>query len=406
MNPGVLPSEAEPSGEPDDRHAATDGAEVGPPLPLGGPATAAWREDALTKAWELGSLADWIVAERAARRTDGPDENSPLVKAIREHLEAARSTAAGGDPGRKVWEWFRSFGGGSKFERTMGNLDAAEADLLRLAPEEYVRGMIPSLLAHVNRHLAKDDPRRRRFDSVASALEKPEGKPLMKADRGVVVAAYHAANSQRRRDMLRVRSFRNVLFGAALLLALVAVGLGILGSVRPHMIPLCFHPDAGSADAKIVCPTNQVNTPPATGEALSEEDSPDADDYIALAVSGWDVWLVEVLGLVAAALGSAFALRNLRGTSTPYKIPIALAVLKLPTGAVTAVLGLLLMRGGFVPGLSALDTPAQILSWAIVFGYSQQLFTRFVDLQGQAVLEGVRGRGAAGQREVEPRADV
>jgi hypothetical protein len=37
------------------------------------------------------------------------------------------------------------------------------------------------------------------------------------------------------------------------------------------------------------------------------------------------------------------------------------------------------MRGAFVPGLSALDTPAQILSWAIVFGYAQQLFTRFVD---------------------------
>ena len=54
-------------------------------------------------------------------------------------------------------------------------------------------------------------------------------------------------------------------------------------------------------------------------------------------------------------------------------------------------LGLLLMRGQFVPGLSALDTSAQILAWALVFGYAQQLFTRLVDQQGQTVLENVRG---------------
>jgi hypothetical protein len=70
-------------------------------------------------------------------------------------------------------------------------------------------------------------------------------------------------------------------------------------------------------------------------------------------------------------------------------LPAALAALKLPTGAITAFLGLLLMRGQFVPGLSALDTSAQILAWALVFGYAQQLFTRFVDRQGQTVLDNV-----------------
>jgi len=66
-------------------------------------------------------------------------------------------------------------------------------------------------------------------------------------------------------------------------------------------------------------------------------------------------------------------------------------VLKLPVGAITAFLGLLLIRGEFVPGLSALDTPGQILAWALVFGYAQQLFTRLVDQQGQVVLDNVRG---------------
>ena len=64
-------------------------------------------------------------------------------------------------------------------------------------------------------------------------------------------------------------------------------------------------------------------------------------------------------------------------------MPVALAALKLPTGAITAFLGLLLMRQRYDPGLSALDTSAQILAWALVFGYARdELFTRLVDPAG------------------------
>jgi hypothetical protein len=109
------------------------------------------------------------------------------------------------------------------------------------------------------------------------------------------------------------------------------------------------------------------------------------------AVRSWDIPLIQLVGLIAAAVAGAAALRSIRGTSTPYSIPVALALLKLPTGALTALLGLLLMRGQFVPGLSALDFPAQVLAWAIAFGYAQQLFTRLVDQQGQQVLDSVGG---------------
>jgi hypothetical protein len=44
-----------------------------------------------------------------------------------------------------------------------------------------------------------------------------------------------------------------------------------------------------------------------------------------------------------------------------------------------------------VPGLSAPDTSAQILAWALVSGYAQQLFTRLVDQQAHTVLQTVRG---------------
>ena len=99
--------------------------------------------------------------------------------------------------------------------------------------------------------------------------------------------------------------------------------------------------------------------------------------------------VVELVGLTAAAVAAAAAIRNIKGSSERYGLPLALAALKLPTGAVTAVLGLLLMRGQFIPGLNALDTTAQILAWALVFGYAQQLFTRLVDQQGQTMLNNV-----------------
>ena len=344
---------------------------------IGAPTTSAWREEALTRAAELDGLATWIGHER----TD-IDDIDDRIAAVRRHIESAREGAAEGENGTRhgLWGRVQSSSSGSSVERAQGNLDAAEADLLRLAPVSYLCGLMPGLEAHVNRNLPKDDPRRVR---VVQLSRKSETEELNERERGTVVSAVHAANSQRRRDVIRVRSFRNIILAAALLLMVVAVGLGILGSINPGLTPLCFAPDDTA-----VCPTHQA--------AIAQGETP--DQAMSATASGWDIWLVELIGIVAATVATAFALRKIRGTSTPYSLPVALAMLKLPTGALTAFLGILLMRGGFVPGLSALDTSAQILSWAIVFGYSQQLFTRFVDDQAQSVLADIGGRGASGDR--------
>jgi hypothetical protein len=368
---------------------------VGPPLPLEGPTSAAWREEALARAQELEALAIW-VATVGSEKKNPADEFSERIAT---HLEAARATAGGGknqrtdgdergtnsasDSQGRLKRWL-SLWGGSYFQRAMANLDAVEAHLLRLAPADYVCGEMPSVTAYVCRYLKKDDPRRVRIEQLSPVAETRELTP---AERESVVAAYHAASSQRRRELMRVRSFRNLLVVASAALLVVAIGVGLLGSFRPEAIPLCFEPE--SMDTRtLVCPTGS--------EELTDND--DIDDKISETVSGWDIWLVEIVGLLAASVAAAFALRGIRGTSTPYSLPVALAVLKLPTGALTAVVGLVLMRGGFVPGLSALDSSAQILAWAAVFGYAQQLVTRFVDQQAHAVLDDVGGRGAAGDR--------
>jgi hypothetical protein len=332
-----------------------NGASAFEAFPIGGPTTKAWREGALTR-----------IAELATQTELQRNRNRELAARIDGHLEAAKDAASEGAS-------LRSWLGGAALERAASNLDAAEAALLRLLPTADVRALVPSLRAHVENHLAPDDPRRTRFDEIAEGVEHAhlgEGE----VDRGTLVAAQRAASSEARREVIRVRSFRNVLLVAAGLLALAAGGLATLGVVNPDVIPLCFTPEG----ERVVCPTAET---PLNGEGV--------ESITRTTTSSWDIPVIELVGLVAAAVAAAAALSGIKGTSVPYSLPVALSLLKRPTGALTAVLGLLLMRGEFVPGLTALDTSGQIIAWGVIFGAAQHLFTRMVDQQAQTLLEGV-----------------
>ncbi len=350
----------------------TTGAPLVSPAAIGGPTTSSWREQALTRIAELENLTDVFATQPGLSEAE-----LVLADRTRRHLVTARD-AAQGDPDRSLWQRIAGAYSGSALERTASNVDAAEADLLRLAPEPFVAGQIPSLLAHVRSHLQADDPRAERLEQLAA---RPVHE-FSESERDSIVAAVRAASSAGRREIVQVRSFRSILWLTATLLTLAVIALAILGFSRPSVLPLCFAPETESS-AKVVCPTAEQAI---TGTA-------GADDVMRATAGRWDILTAEILGLIAAAVAAATALRSIRGTSTPYSLPVALALLKLPLGALTAVLGLLLMRGNFVPGLSALDTPGQVLAWAILFGYAQQVFTRFVDQQAHNVLDNA-GSGA------------
>jgi len=223
----------------------------------------------------------------------------------------------------------------------------------------------------------------------APELTLEQKKAEIVAQRGRIASAVRGASSAALREQLRVRSFRNVIVAAIVAMVALAVGIAIMGFVRPTAVPLCFQPES-EGRTTLVCPTNQSTTEPvAQGAGQSPRDIDALEHSTARPI---DLFVVEMIGLAAAAVAATAALHGIRGSSERYGLPVALAVLKFPTGAVTAVLGLLLMRGQFVPGLTALDTSAQILAWALVFGYGQQLFTRLVDQQAHTVLNGVRSK--------------
>lgn len=352
---------------------------------VGGPVWVAWRESTLTRAYELQTLTEYLA------RTSKRDVDASLSRAITCHLAAARDAASGKKPdfGTRL----RLSRNGPLLERAMSNLDAAEAQLLNLAPTEYLLGQLPSLLRHVQRHLRSTDPGRQEFERLvrnvnnerASALDKVE------AARDQIVATVRAASSAALRENIRLRSFRNIVVSTTLLLSVLVVVLAVVGLKNPTLIPLCFAPQEGD-EVTVVCPTNQSEPfIPLRAGVEQPQNARDIDKEVADTVERTDIVVIELIGLVAAAIAAAAAISHVRGSSERYGIPVALAALKLPTGALTAFLGLVLMRGGFVPGLNALDTSAQILAWGLVFGYAQQLFTRLIDQQGQSVLNAVRG---------------
>jgi hypothetical protein len=375
--------------------------------PVGGPVSVAWAESTLTRAKELESLCAWTVKNH-------PRGNSEVMaNAIACHLEAARQAA---HVATLKPRWRANMLGrqGALIERSMSNLDAAEAELLNVAPADYVLGQMPCLLRHVQCHLAPNDPRRQEFDRIASRLgvkdpdskmqqntkeQRDDRREIVTDERGRIVTAVRGASSAALREQLRVRSFRNIVVATTVFMTLLAIGLAVIGFVRPTLLPLCFAPEE-AGQSVVVCPTAQSarfdTSPTASTTSKSGATDPlDVDNYVQQTATPQDLLVVELVGLIAAAVAAAAAIRGIRGSSERYGLPVALAALKLPTGAVTAFLGLLLMRGQFVPGLSALDTSAQILAWALVFGYGQQLFTRLVDQQGQSVLNSVRGADKA-----------
>ncbi|WP_149262885.1 hypothetical protein [Actinomadura sp. K4S16] len=286
--------------------------------------------------------------------------------------------------------------------RTAAQVDAAQMHVnsartmwLRTLPPEDIASHLPDLLAIIKQHLPADDTRRIGAEKAAWELEQacsvnhaavngPAHHHWWTATRNnnhsmqmvpklsTVLDAVDAAREASLKERLRAVNFARIVWMTALGLSCLAIAIAVAGAIWKSAVPLCFTPFN-----KVACPSQTVSPPPAT--------------FPGSAASRGDYAIVEIAGITAACIAAASALRKVRGSATSYGIPVALACLKLPTGALVAVLGVLLLRGEIVPGLSALDTSGQIIAWAVLFGYSQELFTNFVDKQGRQVLESVHG---------------
>jgi hypothetical protein len=311
--------------------------------------------------------ADALLARLDAIETrTSSEEHKKTIAAVRDMLTKARAAATGRDPiPLRLRSWWR----GTLIEAAYQNLHAAEAEIVMLYSEFEVDAEFPEAVARIQTGLSRDDPR------FAESL-KVVDSPLLRRQtylRKYIEIGHSAADHQHS----RLRSFRNIILTTAALIGALMAAFILFVWIDPDAVPLCFLGPSGAAATPgppaLVCPAGDG------------------------APAKADVVVVAVLGLLGGALSAAYSIRNLKGTSTPYDIPVALSCLKVTAGALTAVGAIIAIRGSFVPGLSDLDSQSQILAYALLFGYAQQLFTGYIDRQAQGLLDVAPGKESKAQ---------
>jgi hypothetical protein len=314
-----------------------------------------WREIVAARAALIEAQLEATKVDTEAWRT--------TRASVHKHLRYALGAADRRRWFRGTYDWWT----GTHVTAAWAHLHNAELLLVSVAPKEELSAGRHAVIALVEQTFTRTDPRcvesRRQLVDEGPKPDDPDrpGPAERAAYRTALQWGFAASDEQ----YARVRSLRNLIIGSALFMLALVLGLAWIGFAKPDLINICFTNVAvGGAEVQS-CPAG------ASGP------------------SRWDILLVELLGLVGGSLSAMVAIRGIRGTSTPYGVPVALALLKLPAGALVSLSALLLLGGEFFPGLSGLDSPQQIVAYALVLGYAQQIVTRLVDRQANNVLDRV-----------------
>jgi len=291
---------------------------------------------------------------------------------VNELLSRAQAAAEGIAPRyRPFWGWWS----GAGIEAAYRNLHCAEAAISRFYSKDEVRAETPEVVRRVRAALAEDDPTR----SSAAGLLGPDDSVIKICQPEQLSALISLGHEAADRNRAKLRTFRNVVLVGSLLM-LILLGVVVMLSARwPSLIPLCFtqDPPPSPPTAAVACPTGE-------GGSISQ---PSGGSRLEIrGPTPWDVPIVALLGLVGGALSVAVFIRGMYANSTPYNVSVPLSLLKLPVAAISAIVGMILVGGDFVPGFSAIDKQGQILAYAVVFGFSQQLFTKTVDRRAENLI--------------------
>jgi hypothetical protein len=324
-------------------------------------------------AQDVNVAVDVLHTKLQASRTsrdEWTDAHTELADGVCQRLQAARDATLRRQPSPgRLSNWWR----GTLIEAAYQNLHAAESLMVHFYSAEQVEAEIPEAVARVEAGLDRDDPRRIAALSLlaesqksAAAGEAPDARTVRTWVAGLAKTmeiGFSAADT----EFLRLRNFRNTVLAGAFMLTFVVAVFTVFVWLNPSDVPFCFVPDPNKGD---VC---------ASGGATP---------------SSHDVVTVTLMGTLGGLLAAIMAIKSMRGSPSPYDVPKALALLKLPLGAVTAIGGLIAIRGDFIPGFSQLDSQAQIVAYAFAFGVAQQLLTRLVDRHASALLERIPGKAA------------
>ena len=145
------------------------------------------------------------------------------------------------------------------------------------------------------------------------------------------------------------RTLRNTLLVASGALFVVLLLLGCMHVLNDCVIRVCTH----DAHKNLVCP----------GGGASR---------------GFDIFTVELAGVLGGILSVVIPLATGERIKTPYRVFNHQMLLKMLAGAATALAGVLLVESRVISQIK-FDSTATLLGYAIFFGFSQQVLTGLVD---------------------------
>ena len=96
--------------------------------------------------------------------------------------------------------------------------------------------------------------------------------------------------------------------------------------------------------------------------------------------------------MLGALITAVAAARNLRGTSQPFGLQLAQIALKIPVGALTALVGVVILQAALTPTTQP-ATKGKLAAFAIIFGAGQELITSFVDRKAGDLLDSSKSPG-------------
>lgn len=268
-------------------------------------------------------------------------------------------------------------------ERTYAALHRADAALILLLPDTEVRTHASIMLSRLPVcGFPPTDARISQYRDFLQGIAWPDvtPPPAVSADvRAKLKGIQEDINRSSDALHYRSRTYRNMLLFTAAGVLVVFLVFSLAAAINPQVFSLCGSPSVAAGQA----------TAPSTEICPGGGSDP----------HGSDVFLLGLAGMVGGTVGALILLLRVSVGSGPFSPAVAQALLKLPAGALVALVGLYVLQHNTLGTLQP-QAGVTLVAWAILFGVGQEVITHAIDRRAANLLGSTsgppRGRGAAG----------
>jgi hypothetical protein len=294
---------------------------------------------------------------------------------------------------------FRAWWSGTIVTAAWESVHEAEAELVEIESDDAVRASLTRLLAWIRAAMPSSEQRKRYERQLTEFMSGDK-----RVDRTVVRQAYSDVIAANNEKHVNLRVFRNQLLTVTVVLGMLLAGLAIWHAANPSFISLCgtIERQSKSMTTTPAPATKRRRTAKRAIAAHRVAKRKRPRTHVTTSIRtitvptclsgpkprGIDLLVVELVGALGGLLSIAIALGGIAAPPSRYDTRWLQAFLKPVAGGATALIGVLILQAGIlIQPAGAPISESLLLAYAALFGFSQQLFTRYVDKHGAKLLD-------------------